>query len=99
MLTFTFAGDESGDASFDFEKGASRHFVIAVIATSLPDSLRGALEKTRQALNLAGKYEFGFHKLTSKKLREKVFVKLSQMDFEAWQFLWTKPLSASPSEP
>lgn len=90
MLTFTFAGDESGDASFDFDKGASRHFVIAVIATSAPDNLRGALEKARQDLNLADKYEFGFHKLHSRKLREKVFAALAQMDFEVWAILVDK---------
>ena len=41
MLTFTFAGDEAGDFSFDFEKGASRYIVVVVIATTDPDSLRG----------------------------------------------------------
>ncbi|NWG33969.1 MAG: DUF3800 domain-containing protein [Chloroflexi bacterium] len=90
MLTFTFAGDESGDASFDFGKGASRHFVIAMIATSSPDNLRAMLEKTRKELNLAERYEFGFHKLHSEKLRQKIFVSLSQMDFEAWAILVDK---------
>jgi hypothetical protein len=90
MLTFTFAGDESGDASFDFEKGASRHFVVAMIATPSPDDLRAALEKTRQDLNLADRYEFGFHKLHSGKLRNKVFASLSQMNFEAWAILVDK---------
>ena len=61
-ITFTFAGDESGDASFNFEKGASRYFVIAVVATPSPDNLRGALENLRQNLSLADKYEFSFHK-------------------------------------
>jgi hypothetical protein len=37
MLTLTFAGDESGDVSFAFDKGASRHFVVAAIATADPD--------------------------------------------------------------
>lgn len=27
-LTFTFAGDEAGDASLNFRKGASRYFVL-----------------------------------------------------------------------
>jgi len=31
MITFTFAGDESGDVSFNFGKGASRYFVIALM--------------------------------------------------------------------
>lgn len=36
MLTFTFAGDEAGDVSFNFGKGASRYFAMAVIATDEP---------------------------------------------------------------
>lgn len=47
MITLTFAGDESGDASFAFEKGASRYFVVAVIGTTEPESLRDALTELR----------------------------------------------------
>jgi hypothetical protein len=91
-ITFTFAGDESGDASFNFEKGASRYFVIAVVATPSPDNLRGALENLRQNLSLADKYEFGFHKLASVKLRDKVFTALSVTDFDAWAILVDKAI-------
>lgn len=90
MITFTFAGDESGDPSFNFGKGASRYFVIAVVATSAPDELRGALEDLRQNLNLTNGYEFGFHKLASKKLRDHVFMALAQANFEAWAILVDK---------
>jgi hypothetical protein len=48
MLTFTFAGDESGDGSFNFAKGASRYFVVAVIGTQNPDALRDLLMDVRQ---------------------------------------------------
>jgi hypothetical protein len=90
MLTFTFAGDESGDVSFNFGKGASRHFVIAVIATPSPEILRDVLENLRQDSGLANRYEFGFHKLASEKLRSKVFSALAKTDFDAWAILVDK---------
>lgn len=40
MITFTFAGDEAGDVSLNFEKGASRYFVPVLISTQTPDILR-----------------------------------------------------------
>lgn len=90
MLTFTFAGDESGDTSFNFERGASRYFVITVIATQSPDSLRVLLEKLRQDSGLAQNYEFGFRKLSAERLRNRVFSALSQADFDAWAILVDK---------
>lgn len=39
MITLTFASDESGDVTFAFDKGASRYFVVAVIATPEPETL------------------------------------------------------------
>lgn len=57
MITFTFAGDEAGDASFAFSKGASRYFVIAVIATTGPDELRAVLDNIRKDNGLPQTYE------------------------------------------
>jgi hypothetical protein len=91
-LTFTFAADESGDVSLKFEKGASRYFVLAVVVTQNPDALRGFLEKLRNDLNLSIQYEFGFHKLASVKLRDKVFTALSGADFDAWVILVDKAM-------
>jgi hypothetical protein len=90
MLTFTFAGDESGDTSFNFERGASRYFVITVIATQSPDSLRVLLEKLREESGLAQNYEFGFRKLSAERLRNRVFSALSQADFDVWAILVDK---------
>ena len=84
MITFTFTADESGDPSLNFRKGASRYFVISVVGTQFPDSLRDYLGNIRKNLRLANHYEFGFHKLASVKLREKIFTALSGADFEAW---------------
>jgi len=85
MMTFTFAGDESGDVSFAFDKGASRYFVVAAIGTPEPDALRDALAEWRDKLELAANYEFGFNAMaSSRKLRQKVFARLAQLDFEAW---------------
>ncbi|MFZ5821319.1 MAG: DUF3800 domain-containing protein [Chloroflexota bacterium] len=58
MLTFTFTADESGDTSLKFEKGASRYFVISVIATQFPDSLRSFLEDLRKELDLTNHYQY-----------------------------------------
>ncbi len=65
MLTLTFAGDESGDVNFAFDKGASRYFVVAVVATADPDALRQVLADLRQSSGLPAEYEFSFHALSS----------------------------------
>lgn len=89
-LTFTFAGDESGDASFSFKKGASRYFVVTVIATQSPDELRRLLEKLRQDSGLPQRYEFGYHKLSSVQLRTRVFSAHADAKFDVWAILVDK---------
>jgi len=89
-ITFTFAGDESGDASFKFKKGASRYFVVTVIATNSPDDLRKLLEKLRRDSGLPERYEFGYHKLSSTQLRKRVFSALADAKFDAWAILVDK---------
>lgn len=90
MPTFTLAGDESGDVSMSFGKGASRDFVIAMIATPYPDQLRSELAVVRKDANLPRNYEFKFHSLTSSRLRQEVFTALRQMDFSIWAVLADK---------
>lgn len=90
MLTLTFAGDEAGDVSFAFAKGASRYFVVAVIATSQPDKLRQQLADVRSISHLPSDYDFHFHKLTSPALRRRVFTTLAQADFETWAVIADK---------
>jgi hypothetical protein len=96
MLTFTFASDEAGDMSFQFDKGASRYLVVAVIATSTPDELREVLTKIRQQESLPAVYEFGYHNVTSAELRNKVFMALQQADFEAWALIVDKTVLPEP---
>jgi hypothetical protein len=91
-LTFTFAGDESGDVSFNFGKGASRYFVVAVVATHEPEILRAVLEKVRQEAKLPPTYEFGFNSVSSARLREQVFVALGNANFEAWGLIVDKTM-------
>ncbi|HEY4580482.1 MAG TPA: hypothetical protein VIG89_05545, partial [Candidatus Acidoferrales bacterium] len=63
----------------------SRYFVVAAIGTTEPESLRAALAELRERLKLAAHYEFGFNAMaSSRKLRQKVFARLAQLDFEAW---------------
>ncbi len=93
MITFTFAGDESGDVSFNFGKGASRYFVMAVISTSQPQELRQALDTVRQELSLPAGYEFGFNSMGSAvALRQKVFSRLRAADFSAWAIVVDKTI-------
>ena len=90
MFTLTFAGDESGDVSFSFGKGASRYFVAAVVATPDPDALRSILADLRRRENFPETFEFHFNSLASAKLRKRVFSTLEGADFEAWALLVDK---------
>ena len=90
METFTFAGDESGDVSLAFHKGASRYFVVAAIGTLQPESLRQTLADLRRDAKLPVDYEFGFNALASGKLRRRVFESLAQADLEAWAVIVDK---------
>lgn len=91
MLTLTFAGDESGDVSFNFGKGASRYFVIALIATEKPQELREMLDEVRGEFNLPAGYEFGFNSMGgAAALRQKVFQRLGKADFSAWAIIVDK---------
>ncbi len=90
MITFTFAGDEAGDVSLNFEKGASRYFVPAFIATQSPDPLRETLADLRQSLGLRETHEFKFHKMASAEIRGQVFSTLARADFEAWALIVDK---------
>ena len=91
MITLTFAGDESGDVSFAFDKGASRYFVVAAIGTTDPEGLRTALADLREQLELPAHYEFGFNAMaSSRKLRQKIFARLAQLKFDAWAVVTDK---------
>ncbi len=96
MLTLTFAGDEAGDVSFAFDKGATRYFVVAVIATTEPDSLRQRLVDLRQSSGLPHEYEFKFNALSSMALRRRVFASLGEADFEAWAIIVDKTNLSDP---
>ena len=95
-LTFTFAGDEAGDASLNFAKGASRYFVVAVIATQDADGLRAVLEDLRERENFSQGFEFHFNSLTSEKLREKTLSALKNADFKAWALVVDKTIIPKP---
>jgi hypothetical protein len=95
-ITLTFAGDESGDVSFSFGKGASRYFVMAMIATSEAEHLRSLLARLRDEAGLPETYEFGFHALSSARLRERVFDALSKAPFEAWAVIVDKTILPDP---
>jgi hypothetical protein len=96
VLTLTFAGDEAGDVSFSFDKGASRYFVVAAIATANPDELRQRLAALRQKSGLPHEYEFKFTALSSSALRKRVFESLAQAEFDAWAVIVDKTALSDP---
>lgn len=96
MLTLTFAGDEAGDFSFNFEKGASRYTVIAVIATPDPESLRELLSNIRRENRLSPTHEFGFHNISSAQFRQRIFTALRSANFEAWALIADKTTLPKP---
>lgn len=90
MITLTFAGDEAGDVSLSFNKGASRYFVPAFISTQFPDDLRQTLSNLRQTLDLRETHEFKFHKMASAEVRNQVFSALAHAKFDAWVLIVDK---------
>jgi hypothetical protein len=90
MITLTFAGDEAGDVSLNFRKGASQYFVPAFIATQNPDQLREMLANLRQTLSLRETHEFKFHKMASAEIRNAVFSALAHADFKTWALIVDK---------
>lgn len=90
MITLTFAGDEAGDVSLSFNKGASRYFVPAFISTQFPDDLRQTLSNLRQTLDLRETHEFKFHKMASAEVRNQVFSALAHAKFDAWALIVDK---------
>ena len=89
MFSLTFAGDESGDVSFSFAKGASSHFVVSIIAAR-DNVAPNLLTQLRLRSGLPATYEFSFHGLTSSTLRNRVFAGLAETDFEAWAVVVNK---------
>lgn len=90
MITLTFAGDEAGDVSMNFKKGASKYFVPVFISTDTPDALRQTLVDLRQTLDLRETHEFKFHKMSDAEIRHQAFSTLSHANFDAWVLIVDK---------
>jgi len=89
-LTFTFAGDEAGDASLNFGKGASRYLVLTLVATRDADALRSVLIDLRKQENLSETFEFRFNDLASSKILDKAMNALHKADFMVWALVVDK---------
>ena len=91
-IFLTFAGDESGDVGFSFTRGATRFFTIARIATENPDTLRNVVPELQKTLNLDESYEFKFHRISSKKMKDFVFRRIVKEPFKIWAIIVDKLL-------
>jgi hypothetical protein len=87
---YAFAGDEAGDASFRFDRGASTHFVIALIGTQQPDEMCGVLAALRSRLQLASNFEFKLHRLGQRHIRDQLWETLTPLDFRVWAIVVDK---------
>ncbi|MBM3127243.1 MAG: DUF3800 domain-containing protein [Chloroflexi bacterium] len=72
--------DESGDAGGNLRKGASPHFVLAMVETTDPENLRAELRRLRAALNLPAAFEFRYHDTRKVAVRAAFFVLLRSLD-------------------
>ncbi len=74
--------DESGDAGGNIHRGASPHFVLALVETTQPDLLRDELLRLRTALNLPATFEFRYHDTRMHWARAAFFVLLRSLDLQ-----------------
>lgn len=72
--------DESGDPGGDYSRGASQHFVLVLVETTQPDSLRDELQQLRRTLNLSRTFEFRYHDTRSTDRRAAFFLLLRSLD-------------------
>ncbi len=91
-LAVVYAGDEAGNISFNFNKGATRYFVVALIGTQSPDELRAGLGTFRLQHSLGAQYEFSFYELSGLALLNNVLTHVSGLDFQAWALVVDKSL-------
>jgi Protein of unknown function (DUF3800) len=74
--------DESGDTGFEFRRGSSRYFVVAIVVAPDPDALVEALENQRIALRKPHPFEFKFARLDHEE-RLKILRVLAAEDWTA----------------
>jgi len=96
VTTLTFAADESGDVSFAFAKGASRHFVLAAVGTDDPEALRRLVIDLRSRIGLPVQFEFKFNAMTPAMLRRFVLPALAGAEFNIWAVVADKRRLAEP---
>ncbi len=71
-MPFAFQ-DESGNLGYDFEKGASRYFVLALLLIDDPEPLRQRIKRLRHERRLPDGYEFKFRRVKGRKDLARIF--------------------------
>lgn len=74
--------DESGDPGSRSRKSASTHFILVLVETTEPETLRQELNRLRAALNVPSIFEFRFHDTCSVERRAAFFVLLRAMEIK-----------------
>lgn len=74
--------DESGDPGRRSRKSASTHFILVLVETAEPETLRQELKRLRTALNVSSVFEFRFHTTRSVERRAAFFVLLRSLNLK-----------------
>ena len=91
-----FVGDEAGDVSLNFAKGASSHLVIALLKLDEPEGFYQGLADFKRRFGLPLTYEFSFHDTTNQPIKSRFFRWLASMEFEGYAVAVDKPELVDP---
>jgi hypothetical protein len=95
-VPFTYGGDEAGDVSFAFAKGASRYFVLALVRVGHEGALDESFSELAARYRLPEQFEFSFHDVTSPRLRHGILSTLATWPVCAWVIVVDKQSLPDP---
>lgn len=90
-----FAGDESGNLGFAFDKNATTHFVLALLRFEDADSVRQRFEIFKSERKLKHR-DLSFHELAIHRWSKVVFDYVGSLPFEGWVLVIDKRILPEP---
>lgn len=90
-----FAGDESGNLGFAFDKNATTHFVLALVRFENGDFSRQLVERFKAERHLKHR-DLSFHELAIHRWSRLVFEFVGTLQFEGWVLVVDKTILPDP---
>ncbi|MCG3141618.1 MAG: hypothetical protein HDKAJFGB_02931 [Anaerolineae bacterium] len=84
-----FAGDESGNLGFVFDKGDTRYYVISLARFPDPDGAREQIKVFKGHHHFSA-HEFSFHEILAQRWSNQVFDFISTLEFHGWVLIVDK---------